>query len=97
MWTDLYKPRSIFELVGNEGSINQLYEWLRDWDDVQVYGNKKEIPGGFFMYMRNPQDMPKPNAKAAMVSGPPGIGKTSAVKIICKTLGFEVLEMDAST
>ena len=28
--------------------------------------------------------------------GPPGIGKTSAARIICEALGFEVLEMNAS-
>ena len=36
------------------------------------------------------------NAKAALISGPPGIGKTSACRIICKHLGFEVMEMNAS-
>jgi len=30
------------------------------------------------------------------MSGPPGIGKTSACRIICKHLGFELLEMNAS-
>ena len=43
MWTDLYKPNSIIDLVGNEGSINGLFEWLKDWDDVVINGNKKEI------------------------------------------------------
>ena len=31
-----------------------------------------------------------------LLSGPPGIGKTSACRIICKHLGYEVLEMNAS-
>ena len=26
MWTDLYKPESIADLVGNEGTVNQLFE-----------------------------------------------------------------------
>lgn len=30
------------------------------------------------------------------MSGPPGIGKTSAARIVCMNLGFEVLEMNAS-
>lgn len=37
-----------------------------------------------------------PNAKAALISGPPGIGKTSAARIICKQLGYEVIETNAS-
>ncbi len=40
--------------------------------------------------------MPRLNAKAALVSGPPGIGKTSACRILCKTLGYETLELNAS-
>ena len=30
------------------------------------------------------------------MSGPPGIGKTSSAKIICATLGFDVMEVNAS-
>lgn len=30
------------------------------------------------------------------MSGPPGIGKTSAARIICRQLGYEVLETNAS-
>jgi len=41
MWTDLYAPKSIVDLVGNQGAVDQLFEWLRDWDDVQIRGNKK--------------------------------------------------------
>jgi replication factor C subunit 1 len=39
------------------------------------------------------KDAPK---KAVLISGPPGIGKTSAAKIVCRTLGFDVLEVNAS-
>ena len=86
MWTDLYKPQSLVDLVGNEGTINQLFEWLKDWNDVHINGNKKVLKANRFS--RNWQDIPRINAKAAMVSGPPGIGKTSACRIICNLLGY---------
>ena len=44
MWTDLYQPKEMGHLVGNEGIVNELYEWLKDWDDVQIKGNKKQVP-----------------------------------------------------
>lgn len=94
MWTDIYKPETINDLVGNEGTVNNLFEWLRDWDDVHVRGNKKVL--NTMRFMRNWQDMPRLNAKAALLSGPPGIGKSSACRIVCKHLGYEVLEMNAS-
>jgi replication factor C subunit 1 len=37
-------------------------------------------------------DMPNINARAALISGPPGIGKTSAARIVCAQLGYEVVE-----
>ena len=39
------------------------------------------------------KDAPK---KAVLISGPPGIGKTSAAKIVCHALGFDVMEVNAS-
>lgn len=79
--------------MGNEGVVDQLYEWLRDWDDVNIRGNKKEIP---FRRGMQWKDQINPNAKAALLSGPPGIGKTSAARIVCKLLGYEVIETNAS-
>jgi replication factor C subunit 1 len=93
MWTEKYRPRSIRDLIGNSGVIDNLYNWLKDWDDVVMRGNKKQIKAtGRF----NWADAPKLNAAAALMSGPPGIGKTSSARIICASLGYEVIEMNAS-
>eukprot|EP01041_Mallomonas_annulata_P013443 gene13443-28500_t len=35
-------------------------------------------------------------AKAALISGPPGIGKTTMATIVAKLIGYEVLELNAS-
>ena len=93
MWTDLYAPKSVRDLVGNEGIVDQLVEWLKDWDSVNIRGDKKEVKLRRGMTW---QDVPKVNAKACLLSGPPGIGKTSAARIVCSQLGYEVLETNAS-
>lgn len=96
MWTDTYKPMSITQVVGNQGVVKQLLEWLRDWDDVVIRGNKKAVAPGNRFNRNAWVSLPNPNARAVLVSGPPGIGKTSAVRIVCRQLGFEMLEMNAS-
>ena len=90
--TDKYRPVNINDLVGNKGEIQSLYEWLKDWDDVHIKGNKKKINP----VRGNWQNAPKVNAKAAIISGPPGIGKTSTARILTANLGFEILELNAS-
>ena len=44
MWTDVYKPNSIKEIVGNYGAVTQLYDWLKDWENVHIKGIKKAVP-----------------------------------------------------
>ena len=77
-WADRHRPRHLGEVVGNTEQIRKLAEWLRDWDDVVLRGEKKELP--------TPQEtkkfQPPPeniNARAVLVSGPPGIGKTTTL------------------
>ena len=41
MWTDVYQPCEMNDLVGKKGVVHQLYEWLRDWNDVVIKGKKK--------------------------------------------------------
>ncbi len=100
MWTDLYQPKTRQDLVGNEGLVEQLEDWLKDWDDVHIRGNKKTLNQGNNFRRGGQQStwqsMPNINAKAVLLSGPPGIGKTSAARIVCAGLGYEVLETNAS-
>jgi len=91
-WVERHKPEALDELLGNANGVKKLSTWLRDWDDVVLRGRKKAVlfkPGGGM-----PDNI---NARAALVSGPPGIGKTTAARLVAKALGWtEVLEYNAS-
>ncbi|WFC97356.1 DNA replication factor C complex subunit Rfc1 [Malassezia yamatoensis] len=84
LWTDKYSPRQLKELVGNKANIEKLQAWLRDWPKSRAAHFKK----------------PGPNAtntfRGMLISGPPGVGKTTAVHLVCKLEGYQLLEFNAS-
>jgi len=91
-WVDRWAPRNFEDLIGNASTVRKLTEWLRDWDDVVFKGKQKKAPfkpgGGM------PENI---NARAALISGPPGIGKTTTCRLVAQLHGgYEVLEYNAS-
>lgn len=91
-WVDRYAPQGLDDLLGNASAVKKLVDWLRDWDDVVFRGRTKMArfkPGGGM-----PDNV---NARAALVSGPPGIGKSTACRLVAKLHGaYDVQEYNAS-
>jgi len=73
LWVDKYHPKRISDLVGNKANIGHLEKWMRGFDDVVLRGMPHPGEGG---------KSPNINAKACLITGPPGIGKTSAVRLV---------------
>lgn len=90
LWTTKHKPKRMEEIVGNPGKVKELQTWLMTWQKyfadeaaAKAAGDKKKKKDETFM-------------KAVLISGPPGIGKTTAAHIVAKACGFCVLEFNAS-
>ena len=81
-----YKPSQPAQLIGNGKNIADLRKFLSQWNDIHVAGTHP---------LADAKGKDKP-MKAVLISGPPGIGKSSAASIIAKQLGFEVTEVNAS-
>lgn len=92
LWTEKYAPQALKDLIGNSTVVDKLLNWVKDWESVILKGEKKEIVvrGGHFDPQKNV------NARVALVSGPPGIGKTTAGRLVAKALGYRPIELNAS-
>lgn len=92
-WVDKYKPTNIKQIIGQQGpssNTSKLLHWLQKWHSNHDGKKKLTKPspwaknddGGYF--------------KAALLSGPPGIGKTTTATLVCKELGYDTVEFNAS-
>jgi replication factor C subunit 1 len=93
---DKYKPQTIKDLIGQQGEkspVQKLIIWLRDWYKHHGDSNEKVKAKPSFGFNRNENPA---MFKAALLSGPPGIGKTTAAQLVCQHLNFEYIEKNAS-
>ncbi|XP_065843893.1 replication factor C subunit 1-like isoform X2 [Oscarella lobularis] len=84
---DKYKPKSTKEIIGQQGdksNVKKLMKWIKNWNDVNVRktGRRFREDGSMF--------------KAALLSGPPGVGKTTSASLVCKEAGYSFIEFNAS-
>lgn len=95
LWVEKYKPLTLKQIIGQTGeksNVNKLVNWLKSWYSNHGVGVNKKITrpspwakddnGAFF--------------KAALLSGSPGVGKTTTAHLVCKELGFDIVEFNAS-
>ncbi|KAG0336326.1 hypothetical protein BG004_008105 [Podila humilis] len=84
LWTTKYRPKAIKDLCGNNAAINRLQKWLDAWHENYKKGFKSDDPEKTGTF------------RAVLISGPPGIGKTSAAHLVAESLGFNAVEFNAS-
>ena len=97
LFVDKYKPSNCKGIIGQQGeksNMNKLKAWLRDWNKNHLNtGGKKAAP------KPAPWGVSNDNgawAKCALLSGSPGVGKTTTAYLVAKELGYDIVEMNAS-
>ena len=100
MWVEKYKPAEMKKIVGQGGNAscaNKLQAWLCQWERHQGKGvSKDKRPKPKFTGAKGAIDPTGHTFRAALLSGPPGIGKTTTAHLVAKSLGFELIEFNAS-
>lgn len=87
LWADKYAPSNTHMILGNKEVVKKLADWLDRWETTfnrpsNGKNGRNSAKSGSF--------------KAALLSGPPGIGKTTTAQLVAKEAGRQVLEMNAS-
>ncbi|EPQ30116.1 uncharacterized protein PFL1_02233 [Pseudozyma flocculosa PF-1] len=84
LWTTKYAPKALKDLTGNKSAVEKLQTWLRAWPASYKSNFKKPGPAGMNIY------------RAVLISGPPGIGKTTSAHLVAKLEGYTPIEFNAS-
>lgn len=93
MWTEKYRAKKFTELVGDERTHRSVLRWLKAWDLLVFPGNAKSKPKRVYDDRDHEE---KQHRKILLLTGPPGLGKTTLAHVCAKQAGYEVLEINAS-
>ncbi|KAJ2893674.1 Replication factor C subunit 1 [Zalerion maritima] len=84
LWTTKYAPSQVSHICGNKKNVEMMQEWLRNWDKARKFEFQRRGASGMG------------GVRAIIISGPPGIGKTTSAHLAANLEGYDVIESNAS-
>lgn len=93
MWTEKYRAKRYADLVGDERTHRSVLGWLKSWDPIVFPGYSRTKPSAS---RKLDTDEPSTHRKVLLVTGPPGLGKTTLAHVCARQAGYDVLEINAS-
>ncbi|CAF1035517.1 unnamed protein product [Rotaria sp. Silwood1] len=98
LWVDKYKPTSLSQIVGQQtdkSPMKKLIYFLTNWHTWHTIPatskRKKTATISTSITSSDPSKF-----KAVLLTGPPGVGKTTVAQLVCKALNLPYIEQNAS-
>lgn len=93
LWTEKYRARNFMDLCGDDTTNRMVLRWLKRWDPIVFPHIDKKITK---KRSTNGVEEERTMRKILMLTGPPGLGKTTLAHVCARQAGYDVLEINAS-
>ena len=93
LWTEKYRARKFTDLIGDERTHRDVLRWLKEWDSIVFPGSSRSQTKS---KLTETEAEPRQQRKLLVLTGPPGLGKTTLAHVCARQAGYEVMEINAS-